>query len=173
MNQDLLFNIMLNLNIIDLYHMCNVSNLTKLICNDKFFWQQKNLIDGNKVNLNDILPLVKETVQLLNNHSLMIFLPDDRFDPYLHQLINNTTNVPTPSTYIDIKINNNELIYTMINSATHHNVYEFKNKLSINQLKDLFIYLFYFYDDFRYYANVKNYKYFFNDIIFAPKSHWQ
>ncbi len=162
---------MLNLNIIDLYHMCRTSNLTHSICNDPFFWQEKNLIDGvTNIDLNNIIYLAKETIQLLDDNRYLDFRWEkSHIDQQLHQLITDDVIFYPQITYTSIQIIDNQLIYT-IDSDTYSTLYRKKVSLSKHKLFELFLYLFYFNEDFRYYADPKNYKKRGRDIVFTPKN---
>lgn len=79
----------------------------------------------------------------------------------LHQLLG-LQNIPSNKTYDDIRITqiNNQymLEYEMTDSFTHDIIYTYNAKINNQTLAELLIYLFYYDDDFRYYALPANFK---------------
>ena len=104
-NDDVLQEIMIHMNIVELYHFCKVS--IKL-CDNIHFWKVKNQYDKLKdekiITLNYIKKLAKD-IDL--NMSIHIGLPEDIYYKYgnykeLHQILN-IKNIPNNATYV-IKI---------------------------------------------------------------------
>jgi hypothetical protein len=165
MNKDHLYEIMIHMNIIDLYQFCKIS---KELCNNMYFWKLKNQYDGvqddNIITLNYIIILVKDILNL--NMDIHIGLPEDIYYKHktykeLHQLLN-LKNIPYRQTYDDIiikKYNNQyKLKILMVDSVTHYNIYKYKTMINKQQLSELLIYLLYNIDDYRYYALSANHK---------------
>ncbi len=189
MNIDHLHEIMLHLNIIELYKICNIS---KTLCNNKHFWKLKNTYDGiqdeNIVTLDYIIHLVKGILNL--NLDIFVGLPDDREHNGLHELLNlknipcdkisnglpddrkhnglNSINMPSNKTYNELIISKTadgyELAYHMMEYRVDV-IYTYKSLINKQKVIEILIYLLYYIDDFRYYALPANYQ-FYNKYTF-------
>lgn len=135
----LIFNVMLRMNIIDLYHMSTTNTTTQKIYNDLFFQKSKMEYDNNNILVKDVY----NDVNNLDKTNVRIELPNFMDYTFLNDIFNITiTFYPDNYTFIEIKKNIVE-IYVM--NATHHFLHAKKiMTMTEKQINDLIAYCIYY-----------------------------
>lgn len=147
MNEDILFNILLQSNINNIKNYCLLSTISKNICNDKNFWLTKFKIDNIPI-LYDIIPStlsqwIKEYTKVLYTQNLskgLIKVLQEEF------LIEQTVTVKIIFDTNDDIINllPNHLTNKIINNKNYNNINREEQVIKIGiddyDLKDTFLY---------------------------------
>lgn len=105
MNNDILFEIMKHMTIIDLYYFSQTSQYHNQLCYNQYLWLTKNNIDYTSKNLNDIILDITNIINIFKNKKIIhIYIPDQYNELllYYHFPLNNI--LIHQNTYINIVI---------------------------------------------------------------------
>lgn len=160
--QDNIKDIMVKMNIMDLYSFCQVNKKYSAICNSNYFWDIKNNYDQTSKNLNQIVNEINNILQQFYLYNIIITtgstskINTNHFPFYCDQFIRMFSPhiLPISDYIMRVQIHTNplRLIIQLFDINTRNFIRIGKSgigesiKINKNQLIDILMYLLYYFD---------------------------
>jgi hypothetical protein len=141
MNKDIIMEMMIHMDIVDLYYFCQTSIDNKHLCTDKNFWFLKNSYDHTTKTLVEAIKYVRYVLKNFQTFLYLEFSENDfSFMKYLNDRYLHLNNVLYPLDYYTLRFDANlNLHYFIINGATHNTRVEQTIKITSQTLFELLL----------------------------------